>query len=132
MKHVRAIFIGAMVWVFIFTSFAILGFVPSIKDSITLQAIIICILIVPFALFGASIFYKNGNKENGMTIGIIMTLTALILDAMITVPFIEIPKGGSYQSFYSFPPLWLLVIINIVTVYFFWKLKINRSLTYPK
>lgn len=127
MKHFRAIFIGAMVWVLIFISFALLGFVPSIKDSLYLQTLTVGILIVPFAIFGAFIFYKNGNKENGMIIGFIMALTALLLDALITVPFIEIPKGGSYQSFYSFPLLWVLVIINITTVYFFWKLKIKRS-----
>lgn len=129
MKHFRAISIGAMVWGLTFISFAILGFVPSIKDSLYLQALVVSILIVPFAILGASIFYRNGNKENGMTIGIIMALTALILDALITVPVIEIPKGGSYQSFYSFPLLWFLVLTNITTVYFFWKIKIRRFIT---
>lgn len=52
-------------------------------------------------------------------------LTALILDALITVPFIEIPNGRSYQSFYTYPLLWLLVVINIATVYTFWRLKIK-------
>ena len=126
MKHLRVIFTGAMIWVFIFLTFALLGFVPGIKDSLNLQAIVVGILIVPYAIFGAHIFYKNGNKKNGMRIGSMMALTALILDALITVPFIEIPKGGSYQSFYSFPLLWLLVSINITTVYFFWKVKIKR------
>ncbi len=125
MKHSRAVLIGAMVWVFTFISFALLGFVPLIKDSLHLQASIVGILLVPFALFGASVFYTNGNKEKGITTGIIMALTALLLDAGITVPLLEIPKGGSYQSFYSYPPLWILVIINIATVFFFWRLKIK-------
>ncbi|WP_375562058.1 DUF5367 family protein [Bernardetia sp. OM2101] len=127
MKYLRAIFIGGMVWGLILLSFALLEFIPSIQDSLYLQALIVGILLVPFAMFGASVFYKNGNKENGMIIGIIMALTALVLDALITVPLVEIPKGGSYQSFYSFPLLWFLVIINITTVYFFWKLKIKLS-----
>lgn len=129
MKYFRTILIGAMVWAFIFSSFAILALVPVIKDSLHLQALVVGILIVPFALFGASVFYKNGNKENGLTVGMIMVLTALILDALITVPFIEIPKGGSYMSFYSFPLLWVLVLINIMTVYFYWKLKIKKIVT---
>jgi len=127
MKYFRTIFTGSLVWLMVFTAFAILGFVPIIKESLDLQASIIGILIVPFAIVGASIYYKNGNKENGLTTGIIMALTALILDAIITVPLIEIPKGGSYQSFYSYPLLWVLVMINIATVYFFWKLKIKPN-----
>lgn len=129
MKHFRAISVGTMVWAFIFITFAVLGFVPTIKASLNLQVLVVGILIVPYAIFGASIFYKNGNKENGMTVGVIMSLTALILDGLITVPLVEIPKGGSYQSFYSFPLLWLLVTINIATVYFYWKLKIKRIIS---
>ena len=126
MKHLRAILIGAMVWALIFFSFALLGFVPTLKDSLNLQALVVGILIVPYAIFGASIFYKNGNTENGIVIGVIMAVTALMLDTLITVPFIEIPNGGTYQSFFSFPLLWLLVFINIASVYFYWRLKIKR------
>jgi hypothetical protein len=129
MKYFRAISIGTMVWALIFLTFAILGFAPTIKDSLNLQVLVVGILIVPYAIFGASVFYKKGNKENGVTVGVIMALTALILDGLITVPLIEIPKGGSYQSFYSFPLLWLLVTINIATVYFYWKLKVKRFIS---
>lgn len=129
MKHFRAISVGTMVWSFIFITFVLLGFIPTIKDSLNLQVLVVGILIMPYALFGASIFYKNGNKENGMKVGVIMAITALILDALITVPLVEIPKGGSYQSFYSFPLLWVLVTINIATVYFYWKLKIERIIS---
>ncbi|NGM66818.1 DUF5367 family protein [Sphingobacterium sp. SGR-19] len=125
MKHFRAISIGAMVWAFIFLTFAVLEFVPAIKDSLNLQMLVVGILIVPYAIFGASIFYRNGNEENGMKVGVIMALTALILDALVTVPLIEIPRGGSYQSFYSFPLLWLLAFINIGTIYVYWRLKNN-------
>ncbi len=123
MKHLRAVVIGAMVWAFIFVTFALLGLVPTLKDSLNLQALVAGVLIVPYGIFGASVFYKNGNKENGVTIGIIMALTALILDALITVPFIEIPNGRTYQSFFSYPLLWLLVFINIATVSFFLEIK---------
>ena len=80
MKHFRAILIGSMVWSFILITFVVLGFVPTIKDSLNLQALVVGVLIVPYAVFGASIFYKNGNKENGMTVGVIMSqkCTALL------------------------------------------------------
>lgn len=126
MNKVRAISIGAFVWLFIALAFAGLGNVPLIKDSLDQQALIISILIIPLALFGASIYYKNGSKGNGFTVGLVMVGTALLLDALITVPFVEIPNGGSYQSFYTYPLLWVLVMINLATVYLFWKVKFTK------
>lgn len=125
MKKFRAILIGALVWVLVFISFSILSVMPNIKDSMNLQALIVGVLIIPFALFGASIYYKNGNKDNGFVLGIIIVATALSLDALITVPFVVIPTGGSYLSFFSFPLLWLLVAVNIATVYFYWSWKVK-------
>jgi hypothetical protein len=90
-----------------------------------LQALIVAVLIIPFAIFGASVYYKNGNNDNGFVLGIKMVITALILDALITVPFVVIPTGGSYLSFYTFPLLWLLVAVNMATVYLYWKLKVK-------
>jgi archaellum biogenesis protein FlaJ (TadC family) len=125
MKKFRAILTGALVWVFIFISFTILSTIPTIKDSMNLQALIVAVLIIPFAIFGASVYYKNGNNDNGFVLGIKMVITALILDALITVPFVVIPTGGSYLSFYTFPLLWLLVAVNMATVYLYWKLKVK-------
>jgi hypothetical protein len=125
MNKIRAILTGALVWLFVFTVFTGLSYVPVIKDSLNQQAIITGILIIPFAIFGASIYYKNGNKDNGFILGIIMVVTALALDALITVPFVEIPNGRSYQSFYTYPLLWLLVAVNLTTVYSYWKVKVK-------
>jgi len=127
MKKLRAISTGALVWLFIFIMFAILGYVPILKDSLDRQAIVVGVFIVPFAIYGASVYYRNGSRENGLIIGLVMATTALVLDAIVTVPLIEIPKGGSYQGFYTYPLLWLLVAVNIATVYFYWRLKIQRS-----
>lgn len=127
MKNFRAIFTGAFIWLLIFLTFTGLTFIPSIKDSLNQQTLLVAIFIIPFALLGATIFYKNGNKVHGLISATIMTLTAIFLDALITVPFVEIPNGGSYQSFFTFPLFWLLVAINTATVYFYWVLKIKRS-----
>jgi hypothetical protein len=98
----RAISTGALIWLFIFIIFAGLSYVSTIKDSVSQQALIVAIFIIPFALFGASIFYKNRNKVHGLISGSIMSLTAILLDALITVPFVEIPKGGGMKAFLHF------------------------------
>lgn len=127
MNKIRAISTGALIWLFIFITFASLSYVPVIKHSLTQQALIVGVLIIPFAFLGASLFYKNGNKLHGLVTSVIMSITAIILDALITVPLVEIPKGGSYESYFTFPLFWLLVAINTATIYLYWKLRIKLS-----
>ena len=124
MKKVRAILVGALVWFFIFVAFAGINFIAVLKNSLDQKSLIIGFLIVPFTVFGAWIYYKNGNRENGYIVGLIMVLTALILDALITVPLSEIPNGRGYQSFFSYPLLWLLAAVNFATVVFYWRWKV--------
>ena len=127
MKNFRAIYTGALVWLFVFITFSILGYIPTVKDSLNQQTLIVAVFILPYALFGAYLYYKNGNKVHGLVSATIMSLTAILLDVLITVPFVEIPKGGSYISFFTFPLFWLLVAINTTTVYSYWIFKIKRS-----
>jgi hypothetical protein len=84
-------------------------------------------MIILYSSTGAYFYYKNGSKTNGLTLGIVMSLTALILDALITVPYVEIPNGRSYQSFFSSPFLWLLALVNVITVYSLWRVKIRAK-----
>jgi Family of unknown function (DUF5367) len=126
MKKARVISVGALIWFLIFSAFAILAYLPVTKDSLNAQALFVAILIIPFATFGASIYYKNGNKDHGFKVGLLMVIIAFLLDALITVPLLEIPNGRSYQSFFSYPLLYLLGFINMLTIYLYWKLKTSR------
>jgi len=85
------------------------------------------IFIVLYANESALFYYKKGIKLHGLLLGMIMSLTALVLDALITVPFIEIPNGRSYYSFFSSSVLWILAGINSITVYCFWRMKIKSK-----
>lgn len=127
MKNVRAILTGALIWLFVFTTFSVLDYVPSISDSLNQQTLIVALLIIPYAILGASVFYKNGNKVHGLISATIMSVTAIMLDVLITVPFVEMPKGGSYISFFTYPLFWLLVTINMATVYSYWFFKIKQG-----
>ncbi|MTH15630.1 DUF5367 family protein [Flavobacterium sp. LC2016-01] len=125
MNYFRAIFSGFVVWVLVSISFYILDQIPFIQDFFWLQSVIVLFGIVFFGILGAKIYYKKVSKTNGLLLGIVMSLTALILDIFITVPFVEIPNGRSYYSFFSSPILWLLAIINALSVYFYWKKKVT-------
>lgn len=121
MNYLRAVLSGVILWICVALTFFILEHTPIAKDSLNIQTALICILIVFYASFGASFYYKKGTSTSGIPIGIIMSLTAILLDILIFVPFVEIPKGHTYHDFFSNPLLWILTVLNVLTVYFYWK-----------
>lgn len=126
MKIIRAILSGSIVWILVFSLFTLLSFVPIAKDSQVLQSIIVALFIIPFAYWGAKIYYKKGSTTNGLIIGLIMVTTALILDAIITVPLVVIPhNGGDYFTFFTSTILWILVVINLAVIHLYWKMKVK-------
>ncbi len=128
MIKIRAILVGALIWLLIFSTFSVLSYLPNIKNSALQQFLIVAPLVIPFTILGAYIFYKNGNKTNGFIIGLIIVTTALILDVLITVPFTIIPNQGNYHSFFTSKFLWILVAEVVTIVYFYWVLKIKTKL----
>jgi hypothetical protein len=128
MTKIRAILVGSLIWLMIFSTFTVLSYIPNIKDSALQQFLIVALLAIPFTILGASIFYKNRNKANGFLIGLIIVITALTLDVLITVPFTIIPNQGTYHSFFTSKFLWILVAEVVTIVYFYWKLKIKTKL----
>jgi len=121
MNYRRAVLSGVILWICVALTFFILEHIPIVKDSLNIQTAIICILIVFYSFFGASFYFKKAISKSGLQIGFIMSLTAILLDILIFVPFVEIPKGHSYQDFFRTPLLWILAVLNILTVYFYWK-----------
>ena len=125
----RALLSGTIAWLCVVITFYILENIPFVQKSPAAVAIIATFAIVFYAWVAAIIYYKNARKESGLQTGIVITTTALILDALITVPFIEIPKGSSYQVFFSNPLLWILAIVNVITVYAYSKENIASKLS---
>lgn len=121
MNYFRAIHSGTIAWLCVVVIFYILENIQFFKESLTIQAIIAAFTIIFYAWFSAWFYYKKAEKKLGLQVGIVITATALILDALVTVPLIEIPKGSSYQAFFSNPLLWILAVINVMTVFIYWK-----------
>lgn len=121
MNYLRAVFAGTIVWLCLVTTFYILDNIPFFKTSLTAQAIVVVFAIVFYAWFAACFYYKKAEKKSGLQAGIVITVTALLLDVLITVPLVEIPKGNSYQSFFSNPLLWILAVLNVITVFVYGK-----------
>ena len=115
MKTLRAILIGALLWVLIFVEWSIMIFTPILKDLGNWQHIIHSIVLIPIVLFGASYYYKSKDKVNGFLLGIIMLMTTMVFDAIVTVPLLTIPQGVGYIEFF-FSMLGISFMIEFVAI----------------
>ena len=125
MNYPRALLAGVIAWLCVVITFYILEHIPFFKESTIAQAFIAAFTIIFYAWFAAWFYYKKAAKKSGLLAGIVITGTALVLDVLVTVPLIEIPKGNTYQAFFSNPLLWILASINVLTVFVY--LKRNTS-----
>lgn len=121
----RAILSGVIIWLQIFVVFAIMSFIPRVKDSELQKNIIIYVLLIPIMIVGLKFYYKKVTETNGLIPGALIALTGLSLDTIITIPAVIIPLGGSYISFYMDPFLWGIVAEMLVVSYLYWKMKIE-------
>ena len=127
MNKVRAIIIGGFIWLIGSSFYAASYFVPFFED-LELQAnLVLAIALIPNAWLGAKIYYRNGLKINGFIVGAIVLLVAISLDAIITVPYLVIPFGGSYQSFFSASAFWLIALEYFLIVIGYWYFKIKPT-----
>lgn len=123
MQYIRAIFSGFILWLCVSISFYLLDSLTFLKNNLWTQAAIVMVLIVFYAIAAAKFYYRKKYNTNGFILGILISGTALALDVFITVPFVEIPNGRSYESFFTSPILWILAFLSTLSVYVYWKKK---------
>ncbi|MGL1887595.1 MAG: DUF5367 domain-containing protein [Reichenbachiella sp.] len=128
MKITRAILTGSLMWVMVFTIFALLGTIPTFHDSPVYLGLSVAIFLIPISIFGANIYYKKSPPTHGLTVALTMVATALFLDLIITIPFYEIPyNNGSYTNFLSAPLLWILIVENITILYLYGRYQLKQQ-----
>jgi len=115
MKLLRAILIGALLWVLIFVEWSIIIFAPVLKDLGNWQYLIHYLVLIPIVYFGVKYYYKNMDRANGFVLGLVMLAAGLILDAAITVPLFTIPQGTGYVAFFT-APLMLIGYAEFVVI----------------
>lgn len=115
MKTLRAIIIGAIIWLLGVSAFTLSFFIP-VLENLELQAnLVLLIAVIPLVWIGAQQYHKKDNETHGMWVGITFFGVAVILDAMITVPFLMMPQGGSHYAFFTDPGFWLIGGVFITT-----------------
>jgi len=125
MKITRVIVSAIITWALIFAVFTIMSFIPTVKDSELQQNMLLWIFLIPITLLGLRFYYKKGASTNGLLIGLFIVVISLILDALITVPLVIIPKGGNYFDFYTSPFLLITIIEIVIISFLYWKSKVK-------
>ncbi len=103
-------------------------FIPIMSNPKLQANLALTIAIVPASIVGARYYLKKGNRTKGLFLGIGMFLTAMILDAVITVPFFVIPEGGDHLSFFTDPGFWLIALLYVTTVTIYTRIKRRTAL----
>ena len=75
---------------------------------------------MPLVWLGCSIYYKKDDQTHGYLVGQTLLLTVVALDALITVPFFVIPKGGSYYRFFTGLGFWIIALEFLIVAVLYW------------
>ncbi len=127
MNKIRAVLSGIILWIMIFSLYTLISFIPLFRQSIILQNSIVFIGVIIFVYFSVLFYFRKGKKISGLMLAILMIITALGLDALVTVPMVMIPQGIGYKIFYATPFLWLMVAEILMFTVLFSQLKANQN-----
>ena len=120
----RSVIISAIiVWTIAVLSFVASYFVPVMTDPDMQANWVLSLAVIPAALIGAHIYYRKGHQTNGIKLGLAMFVVAICLDALITVPFLVIPNGGNYITFFTDIGFWLIAIEYVSVVAAYWQIE---------
>ena len=129
MNFSRAITSATYVWILGIILFTVAIYLPLGENTERIANLTLHIAIVPLAWFGARHYYKKAATTPGYLLAIAMMSMTIVLDALITVPVLIIPAGGSYSAFFGDLGFWIIALEYMATVHLYAHLKRRKSLT---
>ena len=127
MKTKRAILVGIAIWIIGILFYSISYSVSILENAETQANVVLFIVVMPLVWIGCLFYYKKDNKTHGLKVGQTLLLTAVALDALITVPFFVIPNGGSHYSFFTSLGFWIIAFEFLAVAALYWYAQV-----YPK
>ncbi|RDY59254.1 DUF5367 family protein [Flagellimonas nanhaiensis] len=125
MKTVRALIIGIVVWVLGVSAFTAIYELSLMEDRYLQANIGLALIVPPLVWMGAWIYYKKIKSMHGLKLGVLMLLASASLDALITVPVLIMPYGGSYASFFGSLDFWLIAFEFVLITVLYWHLNVR-------
>ncbi len=88
-------------------------FVMIMSDPELQANLVLAITLIPATMVGAHIYYRKGYETSGFILGAAMFFVAIVLDALVTVPLLVIPAGGSHAAFFGDPGFWMIGVLYV-------------------
>lgn len=127
MKTKRAILLGIAIWIIGILFYSISYYVPILESADTQANIVLFVVVMPLVWLACSFYYKKDNKTHGFKVGQTMLLTAVVLDALITVPFFVIPRGGNHYSFFTSVGFWIIAFEFLLVSSLYWYARVYSN-----
>ncbi len=128
MKIKRAIIIGIIIWSIGILLYSLSYYVPILENPETQANLVLFVAVMPLVWIGCSFYYKKDSQTHGYLVGQTLLLTAIALDALITVPFLVIPKGGSHYSFFTDIEFWIIAIEFLIVATLYGYARVNTQI----
>jgi len=132
MKIKRAILTGTIIWIIAILFYTISSRIAVLEHLENLSNTVLFIVVMPLVWFGSSFYYKKDKKTHGYLVGQTMLLTAVALDALITVPFFIIPIGGSYYGFFTSLGFWIIAFEFLLVAVIYWYARVYPNINTSK
>jgi len=129
MKQFRIIAIGIIIWIIGVSIYTLSFYIPILEDSELQANIFLSLGILPVVWFGTRLYYRKKSTTKGYWLGLAFFLVAAVLDALITVPFLMAPYGGTHYSFFTAIGFWLIGIEFIIMTTLYWYTKVQGKRT---
>lgn len=107
-KLVLITMIGISIWIIGVSMFLLSHYIPILKNPELQANLILMLAVIPLVWFGTKTYCQKYNNPNGFLLGLSFFTIAACLDALITVPYLVIPNGGSYKDFFTDLGFWLI------------------------
>ena len=132
MKIKRAIVLGIIIWIIGILLYSISYYVPVLENSETQANLVLFIAVIPLVWLGSKFYYKKDKQTNGYLVGQALLLTAVALDALITVPLFVIPKVGSHYSFFTDLGFWIIAFEFLLVATLYWYVRVYPQIKSSK
>ncbi|WP_242121578.1 DUF5367 family protein [Aestuariivivens sediminicola] len=124
MKLFRTIGIGIIIWILGVSIYTISFYIPILENSELQANIFLSLGILPVVWFGTKLYYRKKSATKGYWLGLAFFLIASVMDALITVPLLIVPFGGTHYSFFTAIGFWFIGIEFMIMTTAYWYVKI--------
>jgi hypothetical protein len=127
MKTQRAILLGIAIWIIAILFYSISYALPILEDLDSQANIVLFVVVMPLVWFGCYFYYQKDTKTHGLKVGQTLLLTAVALDALITVPLFVTPNGGSHYSFFTSLGFWIIAFEFLLVASLYWYARVHTK-----